>query len=813
MGKNDIKEKQNIGDDPKPIIKTSVRGMVEFVLRCGDIDNRRRSGSDNAMQEGSRIHRMIQRRMGGAYQAEVNLSYIIEEEAFDLILDGRADGIFPDTYEEYTDLTFIDEIKGVYRDVRRMRQPVEIHLSQAKCYAAIYARQQDLEYIGVQMTYCNIDTEEIKRFREVYNSKELFDWFVSVCGEYKKWALFKRDFREIRQASIRGLKFPYEYREGQKELAEDVYRTIYHKKRLFIEAPTGVGKTISTIYPAVMALGQNKGEQIFYLTAKNLTGVVAEDTFNLLRQQGLRMKTVRITAKEKICPLDEVKCNPVDCPYAKGHFDRINDAMYDLLTTSDEFSRENIMRYSNKHMVCPFEFSLDMSLFSDGIICDYNYVFDPNVYLRRFFADGVKGNYLFLVDEAHNLVDRAREMYSATIYKASISGARKLAAPFDASLAKSLEGCNRVMLDYLRDGLGVIVRESVDDLIIALTRVAGCLDEFLEEDEGSLLKEELLDFYFEVRHFLNMAELLDENYVIYTEASEDDFFVRLFCVNPYRNLMSCLEKGRSTIFFSATLLPVTYYMDLLSGDRKDYAVYAKSAFDNSRRGVYIGVDVSSRYTRRGPKLYNDIASYIMEISSKKSGNYMVFFPSYAFMSQVYDRMLEMELGDVDVVCQQQTMSEIEREEFLNMFRGQSYDNIMFDIEQENKTLIGMCVLGGIFSEGIDLTEDALIGAIIVGTGLPQIGPSLEILKEYFDQSNGNRRGFDYAYRIPGMNKVLQSAGRVIRTMQDRGIVVLLDDRFMNLEYRRDFPREWENIVYGNKEKILEEIERFWNVGL
>lgn len=792
------------------VVKTSVRGMVEFVLRSGDIDNRSRMGSDNAMQEGSRIHRMIQKRMGGAYQAEVNLSYIIEEEDFTLLLDGRADGIFPKENSKLGALTYIDEIKGVYRDVRRMKAPVEIHLSQAKCYAAIYAMQHDLAHIGVQMTYCNIDTEEIKRFEEIYTTKELEEWFFKVCQEYKKWALFKQQFRKIRQDSIHGIDFPFEYRDGQRSLVEDVYRTIYHKKRLFIEAPTGVGKTISTIFPAVMALGQDKGEQIFYLTAKNLTGVVAEDTFNILRQQGLRMKTVRITAKEKICPMEEVKCNPVDCPFAKGHYDRINDGMYDLLTSSDEFSRENIMRYSEKYRVCPFEFSLDMSLFADGIICDYNYVFDPNVYLKRFFADSVKGNYLFLVDEAHNLVDRAREMYSAVIYKTHIDYARRLVAPFDEPLAKSLEYCNHILLDYLREGMGVIVRNSVDDLIIALTRVAGCLDEFLEEDEGSQLKEALLDFYFEVRHFLNMAELLDENYVIYTQATQEDFCVKLYCVNPYRNLMSCLEKGRSTVFFSATLLPVTYYMDLLSGERSDYAVYARSSFDNRKRGVFIGTDVSSKYTRRGPKLYESIAKYIVEIAEKRAGNYMVFFPSYAFLSQVYEILENMDLKDMDIVCQQQVMSESEREDFLGLFMPQSYEGIEFEVENENSTLVGLCVLGGIFSEGIDLRQDALIGAIIVGTGLPQIGPQLEILKDYFDSNMNQGKGFDYAYRIPGMNKVLQSAGRVIRTMEDKGIVVLLDERFLHPEYKRDFPREWENISCGNREQLLHKIEEFWS---
>lgn len=796
-------------------IRVSVRGLVEFILRSGDIDNRSHQTSADAMLEGGRIHRMIQRRMGGGYRAEVPLVYTSVEDGYDIVIDGRADGIFDDAEDG---CTFIDEIKGVYRDLKRMKEPVRIHLAQAKCYGAIWTMQHDLEKIGIQMTYCNMDTEDIKRFKSVYSAQEILEWFADLVAEYRKWADFRYKWKKTRQASIKALDFPFEYREGQKDLAAAVYRTIYHERRLFLEAPTGVGKTISTLFPAIKALGEGHGDMIFYLTAKTLTGTVAHNTYDILAGSGLRMKTVFITAKEKMCPLDEMECNPDLCPYAKGHYDRINNAVFELLTEKDNFTRETIREYADKHQVCPFEFCLDMSLFSDGVICDYNYVFDPNVYLRRFFSEGAKGDYIFLVDEAHNLVDRAREMYSATLSKDDFIAARKLIAHFDDKMASAFDSCNRILLRYMRESGDAVVRASIDDFLIVLTRAAALMDEFLEEDEGSSVRRELLDFYFEVRHFLNMADIMGDDYVIYTQMIENgNFIVRLFCVDPSRNLRNCLDRGVSTIFFSATLLPVTYYMDLLSGDRGDYSVYAKSSFDPAKRGVFIAGDVSSKYTRRGPREYSKIAEYIYRIVCEKTGNYMVFFPSYRFMEDVYNCWPE-DLEDMEVICQEPSMTEQQREAFLARFmsldgagdRGKivAEASLDFDIQEENGSLIGFCVMGGIFSEGIDLQRDSLIGAIIVGTGLPQVGPQLEILKDYFDGGR-ERSGFDYAYRIPGMNKVLQSAGRVIRTSEDRGVVILLDDRFMSVDYRAMFPREWENILYGDMERIIGEVRRFW----
>ena len=798
-------------------VHISVRGLVEFVLRSGNIDNRHKASPENAMQEGSRIHRMIQRKMGAGYEAEVPLKLLVAEEEFDILIDGRADGIVTESDGQIT----VDEIKGIYKDLVYLEAPFDVHLAQAKCYAYIYAKDHDLREIKVRMTYCNIDTEEIRYFHFCYTYAELAKWFGKILDEYRKWAHFTHQWRLTRRDSIKKLSFPFPYRTGQKELAAHVYRTIYHGKRLFIEAPTGVGKTISTVFPAVKAVGEGLSDKIFYLTAKTITATVAEDTFSLLRRAGLSYKTVTLTAKEKICFQEETECNPDVCPFAKGHYDRINDAIFELLTTQDEYSRETIREYAEKHRVCPFELCLDMSLFSDAVICDYNYVFDPNVYLRRFFGEGVKGEYLFLVDEAHNLVERGREMYSAVLYKEQFLTIKKLVKGVSKTLERAMDACNSEMLKLKRECGEFSVFHSIEPFILALTRAASKLDKWLEEEEGSAIRKEVFEFYMEVRHFLSIYEGLDRNYVIYGEMTEEGaFLLKLFCVHPAANLRMRLDKGNSTIFFSATLLPMKYYMNLLSGEETDYAVYAESSFDESRRGLFIGTDVSSRYKRRGPMEYYNIASYIAKVARAHRGNYLVFFPSHSFLREVYDIFREYFANeDVEIKVQEPSMSERDREEFLDHFRKNVPEQMISEEEfcriihmeiemEEQKSLVGFCVMGGIFSEGIDLKKDSLIGALVVGTGLPQVCHERELLKDYFTDLGMN--GFDYAYCYPGMNKVLQSAGRVIRTAEDRGVVLLLDERFAEGRYRRLFPREWKNIRYVTAGEIDDEIRNFWD---
>lgn len=775
------------------IIRISVRSLVEFILREGDIDNRV-SGSmeKDAMLLGGKIHRKIQSRMGTNYTAEVPLKIQMPCDGFVLQIEGRADGVLKDDGK-----VLIDEIKGILRSLEHLEAPVPVHLAQAKCYAYIYAVQNSLKCIDVQMTYCQMETEEIRRFCQEFEFQELQTWFQDLVTQYEKWAKFEIEWRNVRNDSIRQMEFPFPYREGQRDLVASVYRTILRKKKLFIQAPTGVGKTMATVFPAVRAVGEGLGEKIFYLTAKTIMRTVAEQAFSLLKEKGLLYKTITLTAKEKICFCEEAECNPDACPYAKGHFDRVNDAVFDLITHSGDWSREVLEEQAKKHMVCPFEMSLDVSNWADAVICDYNYAFDPQAHLKRFFSESGKGEYLFLIDEAHNLVERGREMYSASLYKEDLLEVRKLVKAEDPKLAKGLSECNQQFLELKRECEHYQILKSVSHIALKLMNVLSKLEDYLEECKDAEKKKRVLDFYFAVRSFLNIHDIMDENYVIFSEMMEDGRFqIKLFCVNPAVNLQNYLEQGNSTIFFSATLLPVHYYKKLLSVEKDDYAVYAHSSFPQENKFLFIGTDVSTRYTRRGESTYQRFARYIAVMAEQKKGNYMAFFPSYRFLEEVHTCFLECVDHEVDSICQVSYMDEEQREEFLEEFE-----------QEREKSLVAFCVMGGIFSEGIDLTDDKLIGAVIAGTGLPQVCTEREILKQYFNAADMD--GFDYAYLYPGMNKVLQSAGRVIRTESDRGVILLLDDRFRAMRYREVFPREWHQYQLGSVKNLEQEIRTFW----
>ena len=782
----------------KPKVRISVRNLVEFILRSGDLDNSRGSSGDKeAMLKGGRLHRKIQRSMKGNYQAEVSLKRESEYEDVIIQVEGRADGIFTEDGEFW-----IDEIKGTYGNLQAMEVPVPVHRAQAMCYGWIYGEKEGLSQIGIQMTYSHLDTEDTRRFREIFSMEELKNWYQKLLDDYHKWISCSLSWKKERNASMKDLQFPFPYREGQREIVSGVYHTVSSKKTLFVQAPTGVGKTMSAIFPSVRAIGEGKGETLFYLTAKTITGTVAWEAFHTLRENGLKFKVTAITAKEKLCFLDSPECTPEKCPYAKGHFDRVNDAVYELWTTEEVYSREVIRAHAEKWQVCPFEMCLDLSVWVDGVICDYNYAFDPNVHLKRFFGENISGDYIFLIDEAHNLVERGREMYSAEISRQTLFTLRKKIRKHFSKLARALDKASRQMLELEEDlkasqnPYQVLSNPGV--LPVTLLTISGELEEILEEKNlEEELRKEILEFYFVVRDFLNVSELVDENYVVYTECfGENDFRLRLFCVNPAANLSEYLKKGRSAVFFSATLFPMLYYRELLTTETDAYGIYVQSPFSAKNRRILIGSDVSSRYTRRNHTEYRKIAEYISRCVWQRQGNYMVFFPSYRLMEDVYQVYEEdFSVDWVRCIRQNSDMTEREREEFLEEFQSRE------------GTLVGFCVLGGIFSEGVDLTGESLIGAIIVGTGLPQIGSEREILKEYYDRKK--QSGFDYAYRYPGMNKVLQAAGRVIRTKEDRGVILLLDDRFLGRDYGEIFPREWKDRSSCRLNTVEEAVSRFW----
>lgn len=810
-------------------IKISVRNLVEFILNSGDLTTSSGLKDPDAMQEGTRIHKKLQKRMGASYQPEVALSITVPTHYdgldFEMCVEGRADGIFTDE----TGIV-VDEIKGVYSELSHMKEAKPVHRAQALCYAYIYASEHRLDGIGIRMTYCYIPTEEIRYFHEYMDYKTLKKWFDDLIHQYAKWAAWEIKWHETRNESIKVLEFPFEYRKGQNTLVKGVYQSILRNKRLYIEAPTGVGKTISTVFPAVKAMGEGLAEKIFYLTAKTITRTVAQETFDILANSDVKLKYIAITAKEKICILDKPACNPSTCPRALGHFDRVNDAVYDILTHENNISRDVILSYAEKHNVCPFEMCLDTTTWVDAIICDYNYAFDPNACLKRFFGTDKANDYIFLIDEAHNLVDRAREMYSATVIKEDFLATKKLSKQYSKKITNAIEKCNNSLLSMKRDCDDIARYDSIDieDFIIRLMRLSSYLEEFLQDNPHSEhpmdteTRDKLLEFYFNIRAFTGIYEVLDDKYLIYADYTDTgEFCLHLQCMDPSSNLELYLKKARTAVFFSATLLPVRYYMEQLAGRKDDYAIYAPSPFSTDNRLLMIGHDVSTKYTRRGPFEYIKIARYIHNFTSVRTGNYFVFFPSYKMMNDISGYLYEL-YNDIssfdnvhtnsypandditynkfnsipDIYLQKASMDEVEREEFLSHFE-----------DTPKKTTIGLCVMGGIFGEGIDLKDSRLIGAVIVGTGLPMVCTENELFREYFDEHKGT--GFNYAYQYPGMNKVLQAAGRVIRTSNDKGAILLLDERFLQNSYKQLFPKEWYPHEVVDCSSMTEHLKNFW----
>ena len=802
-------------DDNRTIkVEISVRDLVEFILRSGDIDNRISQGDMTAMQDGSRLHRKLQKAAGenSDYRSEVLLKTEAhtqyDGENVILAIEGRADGIF-----QNDGLVIIDEIKTTLMNVNGMNEPVPVHRAQAMCYAYIYAEKTDIdiqkpEMIGIRMTYCNRENEEIVYFREEFEVTELKEWFERLVNEYAKWAVWEVKWREKRNETIKKSRFPFEYREGQKKLVAAVYKSIGSGKKLFIEAPTGVGKTMSTVFPAVWSMGEQKTDKIFYGTAKTIARTVAEEAFSILRANGVKFRSVTITSKEKLCILEKPECNPDACERAKGHFSRVNDCVYDMLTHEEYIDREMILKYAEKHKVCPFEMCLDVTLWADAVICDYNYLFDPTVHLRRFF-DGEKRKYCLLIDEAHNLVERAREMYSAELIKEDFLAAKAVLRSEDEKnhdirrarerVAAAMDACNKAMLKIKRETDSFQVWEGCSPITLAVERFCGVYEEVskdlkLQAEDASKVR----DVYFAARHFVNMYEDMEDDYEVYSNYSpERHFRLRLQCMDPARKLGEYLNLSESVIMFSATLIPIRYYMEQLGGNEEDYSVYAPSPFDRSKRLLMVARDVSTKYTRRNDEEYAKIADYIIKFTNGRKGNYLVYFPSYAVMEEVAEKVEAAEDMCFDLIMQGRNMSESEKEEFLSSFT-----------EDPDSIHVGFCVMGGLFAEGIDLKNDRLIGVVVVGTGLPMVCDERELFKVYFD--NKNKSGFEYAYLYNGMNKVMQAAGRVIRTMDDTGVILLLDERFLNRQYLDLFPREWSDYRTITSDSISRELTDFWN---
>ncbi|MEQ8200517.1 MAG: ATP-dependent DNA helicase [Syntrophomonadaceae bacterium] len=776
--------------------KLPIRQLVELMLRSGDIDSRFASG--DRMHEGARAHRVRQktnRERYDDYRSEVFLAgrYCCQGEEY--VLEGRADGVF-----SLDGAYIVEEIKTTARPISSLGEELDAaHWGQAKCYAHIFGRQHDLAEVSIQLTYINLDTNESKSIVNTFALAQLEEFVNQLLAQYAEWANFTLEWLKIRDASIKSLQFPFSaYRHGQRQLAVAAFRTIAGRTRLFVQAPTGVGKTISVLFPAIKAMGEGMTAKIFYLTARTTTRLVAEEAVARMRAGGLRIKTLTLTAKDKICFCEQTACRPDYCQYAQGHYDRVNQAILDAIQASDDLSRPVIEDYARRHRVCPFELSLDLALLADCVICDYNYVFDPRAYLRRFFTAG-GGEHVFLIDEAHNLVDRAREMFSAQLDKSRFLKVKKGYKGRSRPLDKIMNSINRHMIGLRQQCLekgGLVVPARPDEFIDLVGRFVSWAESMLKDNRDMGEDQDFLRLYFDALSFMSIADLYDERYVTMVEADRHEVVVKLFCLDPSHLLAESLERGIAAIMFSATLTPLPYFRDILGGGEGDGLLALGSPFDPDNLCLLVADRVSTRYRDR-ERSREEVAGLIGSFVSVKTGNYMVYFPSYRYMRDVYQVFAGL-FPDLDTVLQGSGMGETDREAFLAGFA-----------EEPARTRVGFCVLGGIFSEGIDLAGSRLIGAVVVSVGLPQLSVQQDTIMDYFQSRNG--RGYEYAYQYPGMNKVLQAAGRVIRTESDRGAVLLIDERYGHRSYRELFPRHWhKHRKVNSPQAIHTALVSFWS---
>ncbi|WP_171336321.1 ATP-dependent DNA helicase [Enterococcus cecorum] len=772
--------------------KVSVRELVAFVHNEESIDNRKQS--NHTALEGSKIHRKLQQSMDENYQSEVSLKTVYQGKQFDIQLEGRCDGIW-----QKENQIIIDEIKTGEHTFEQLEDAtLQLFMAQAKIYAYIYALQEKLEEVVVMVRYFCTQDEKIDEYQNQYSFDELNDYYQETMKEYEKWLIFLDKYQQNRQKKLQALQFPYNnYRKGQRELSIVVYRTLSQEKCLFMEAPTGTGKTLSTLFPALKAMGEYNQGRIFYLTAKTITRQVALDTMKLFEEQQSEIKTIEISAKEKICFMNECKCNPDYCPFAKNYYQKQKLAIWDLLNNGHFYSREQISEVAKKYECCPFELSLDLSLYSDVIVCDYNYLFDPQVYLKRFFELEETDSY-FLVDEGHNLISRAREMYSKALSLQLIKDFKKLLPKHHRKHHKILQQFIEYSDDtkrLLKNKNYIFQKELPDKLIDLGYRWSEYFRDFLFE-----LKEDIptwvQNLYFDLMSFLKISEYYDDHFTFLVELVNHELQFKIFCLDPAHFIKQKLDFGKGSVLFSATLSPVQYYQNLLVGHTGDLTFRQSSPFNQNQFQVLVADYLPMTYKYRS-QVVDSLCELIKKATDIKAGNYFCFFPSFSYMEEVYQRYIQL-YPEAEVLIQSRELKDVEKEVFLANFQAQN-----------EQVVLGFCVLGGVFSEGIDLKKNRLIGSIIVSVGLPQISKEQEELKNYFDEKN--QQGFYYIYQLPGFNKIMQAAGRVIRTEEDRGVILLIDQRFSRKDYMQLYPTHWsKGVVVHDLNSMLNQLKQFWH---
>ncbi len=772
-------------------IRASVKDIAEYLYGGGDLANDRLMAI--RQQEGISIHQYWQSLYKENDQKEV---YVASEEKTGdifLIVSGRIDGIVTRDEE-----LMLEEIKSTRQEPAAIDETTyPAHLAQAKIYAHLYARENKLKRLTVVLTYVNVDTKESNQIEKNYSAKILENYYNKAIQKYIEWVMLLEEHEQKRAKSIEGLNFPFDsYRPRQRDMMASVYRNILEKGTLYLTAPTGIGKTIGTIFPALKAINEPR-QKVFYLTAKNDGKQIALDTVSLLETSGLHAKTCELTAKDRMCFLKERDCDPENCKYARGYYKKIYKAIRDAYSNATLFTSGVIKSFARKHVVCPFEMSLDLSNYCDIVICDYNYVFDPRVRLMRYFEER-SADPILLIDEAHNLVQRSREMYSATVTWQMFRDLEKLCQNVKPSpkreISRIVDLFQELELELIEVDF-VKYEEQNEYLIQLLKKLLLRLDQILFGEKKVPNRSQIIEAYFSISQFVRISEFYNQEFVFLLEKQNDDVFVSIKCLNASGFINKTIgEYALSALFFSATLEPIDYYKTLLTEGKGNDSEYP-SPFKKDNLLVLIGEHVSTRYQDRKDSV-SEIALATKALISGKKGNYIVFFPSYEYLKMVEER-LDFDSSSTDIIIQTRQMSQEERSSMVMLFKTRS-----------EKTQVGLFVMGGVFGESIDLIGDMLSGVLVVGVGLPALSPYNNILRSHFDLEFG--QGFDFAYTYPGLNKVIQAVGRVIRTETDRGVAILMDDRFASNRYIKLYPRQWDKAeICGNTKEIEERIARFW----
>jgi len=776
----------------KPFLTLSVHQLVDFLLRKGDIDDR--VFNLETMQLGSKIHSSFQQKQGKEYLSEYLLGETFDRPKGRMSLEGRADGIILGG-----DYPIIDEIKSTVTPLEDFfSSQGEWHLGQAECYALMYAHQEKLAKIGVRLTYLSQvdDKKAVKDF--IYDTSDLEKKVVGYIDSFFDFHELHFQHQNFRNESVKTLPFPFKkFRPGQRELAKYSYGIATKGGFLFAEAPTGIGKTVSTLYPFVKAFKEGKTDKIFYLTAKSTGAASAYQAMGELYEKGLVAHDSLLLAKDKICFSPGHACNPDDCPFAKGYYSKLKDVIQKSIKKGKRFDDSFVIKTARANAMCPFEFQLDLSQYSDVVICDYNYFFDPLVHLERYFDPGIDSSrYLILVDEGHNLVERGRDMYSATLSSKELFFAKRSLKRIKVpSLKKAISKIERLFSGY-----AATYPEGSTDFPLPPIELTKALESFkrahqkASKEGHSHIGGDYKEFFLQSNKYLKLLDgYFSSSSLVYLDRRGKDVVVKLYCLDPSRYLRESLQKVKGAIIFSATLSPIDYYMDAILG-RHDYPfLLLSSPFPPSNFDLMLAPKVSVRYKDRTGS-YKEVASYLKEFIKGKMGNYFVYFPSYEYLECIRPFL---DFPDADLLVQNREMKEEERGAFLANFAP-----------DPTKTTVGLLVLGGAFSEGIDLVSDRLIGVALIGIGLPQIGHDNNLIRDYHQKISG--QGFEYAYMDPGMNKVMQAVGRLIRSETDKGAALLIDDRYLREEYRSLFIRTWhEYDVVTAPQDVADNLKAFY----